>query len=544
MRLERYRSVSGQPITRDYIANYAAVASLYEYNPWEAQSEEARADWLDREDRPQADRAALVRVLREYNARIGNNSAAASELLDALEDKRTLVVVGGQQAGLFTGPLLVLYKAITIINEAKTAAARLGRKVVPVFWIAGEDHDVDEVNHTYILTDSLSVQKIKLNAAPETKCSVSRWNVPAEAWDDAIAQLDQTLMNTEFKPELIERLRSICADSSTLSDQFAKIIAWLMGEYGLLLVDSDDPALRKLESGLFRSIVERNAELSDTLMAAKQRLESFGYKAQTELAPEQAHLFVFHNGERLLLGRGEDGFSDRKGTVRLSEDELAQLAASEPERLSNNVMTRPLMQDYLFPVLSTVLGPSEIAYWGLLRSAFELYGLRMPIIVPRYEFTLLEGTIQKQMTKYGLDFDDVVKRLAEKQSAWLEAQGSLQVDQLFEEAKEQFEQLYNPVVEAVSGLNPGLRKLAETNKQKIAEQMAFLQARAGDAFRSQHDSALRQWERIRLSVLPQGKPQERVYNGFQYLAKYGHSWLGELLESPLERDGIHRIVYF
>ncbi|MEF3305522.1 bacillithiol biosynthesis cysteine-adding enzyme BshC [Paenibacillus sp. GYB003] len=543
MRVERFRLEPSQPITRDYIYEYASVASLYEHNPWNEASERERAAWLGDESRPRADRDGLVKALLAYNESIGNGEAAIRHI-EALRDRDTLVAIGGQQAVLFSGPLLVVYKAITVIAEAKQASERLGRQVVPVFWIAGEDHDLDEANHTYVLTDALAAQKIKLNAAQNKKSSVSKWTISPEAWEDALGQLEQSLMNTEFKPELMQRLRSLTDASSTLTGQFARIMAWLFGEFGLILVDSDDPELRKLESGLFASIVRKQGEFSETLLRSKDELERLGYKAQVELQPGQAHLFVYHEGERLLLSRQGELFADRKGTVSFTERELVELAERSPERLSNNVMSRPLMQDYLFPVLSVVLGPSEIAYWGLLRRAFSLFGLQMPVVVPRYEFTLLEGTIQKQMGKFGLEFDDVVHRLDEKQAAWLEAQGSLQVEELFAETKAKFAALYEPVVASVSGINPGLRKLGETNMQKIVEQIEFLEAKASEGFRSQHESALRHWERIRMSVMPNGKPQERVYNVFQYWVKYGGGWLRELAETPLSRDGSHRIVYF
>lgn len=543
MRVESFRWEPAQPITRDYIYEYASVASLYEHNPWSETSERERAAWLDREDRPRADRERLADVLRAFNEKVGSGPAAFGHI-EALRDPGTLVAIGGQQAGLFTGPLLVLYKAITVIFEARQASERLGRKVVPVFWIAGEDHDLEEANHTYVLSEALAVQKIRLNADADKKTSVSQWQIGPEAWQDALAQLEQTLMNTEFKPGLLDRLASICAASPTLTDHFARTLAWLFGEYGLVLVDSDDPALRKLEGGLFREIASRQEELSSALHGAKERLEGLGYKAQVELHRSQAHLFVYHEGERLLLTKQGDRFADRKNTVSFRAQELAEMADRTPERFSNNVMTRPLMQDYLFPALSVVLGPSELAYWGLLRDAFALFGLQMPILVPRYEFTLLEGTIQKQAGKFGLEFEDIVRRLDEKQSAWLEAQGSLKVEELFAEAKAKFAELYEPVVASVGEINPGLRKLGETNMQKIVEQIGFLESRAAEAFRSQHDSALRHWERIRLSVLPQGKPQERVYNVFQYWVKYGDAWLNELMDQPLVRDGSHRIVYF
>lgn len=543
MRLENFRWEPALALTRDYHTDFAAVASLYAWNPWEEASERRRSEWLDQEKRPFADREQLVHTLRAYNRAIGNSERALAHI-EALSDPRTQVVIGGQQAGLFGGQLLVLYKALTIIVEAKQASARLGRTVVPIFWIAGEDHDLDEVNHTYVLTEALVAHKVKLGAEADKKTSVSKWSIAPEAWEEALGQLDQALMNTEFKPVLMDRLRSICAESATLTDQFARIMAWLFAEYGLVLLDSDDPGLRRLESELFVQIVQRQEQLETALASAKSEIERVGYTAQADIRSGQAHLFVFHEGERLLLGREGDRFTDRKGTVSYTASELEELAAVTPELLSNNVVTRPLMQEYLFPVLSVVLGPSELAYWGLLRGAFEVFGMQMPPLVPRYAFTLLEGTVQKQMGKFGLSVDDVIFHLSDKQEQWLSAQGALQLDALFEEAKAKFAELYDPVIETVSGINPGLRKLGETNRAKIVEQIAFLEAKSKDAFRTQHESSLRHWERIRMSVLPGGKPQERLYSGFQFWVKYGGGWLRELVEMPLTRDGEHRIVYF
>lgn len=543
MRLENFRWEPALALTRDYHTDFAAVASLYAWNPWEEASERRRSEWLDQAKQPSADREQLVHTLLAYNRVIGNSDRATAHI-EALRDPRTRVVIGGQQAGLFGGQLLVLYKALTIIVEARQASDRLGRPVVPVFWIAGEDHDLDEVNHTYVLTEALVAQKVKLNAEADKKTSVSKWSIDPEAWEEALGQLDQALMNTEFKPELMERLRTICAESDTLTDQFARIMAWLFGEYGLVLLDSDDPGIRRLESELFVQIVQRQEQLETALASAKSEIERAGYTAQADIRSGQAHLFVFHEDERLLLAREGGRFTDRKGTVSYTASELEELASVTPELLSNNVVTRPLMQEYLFPVLSVVLGPSEIAYWGLLRRAFELFGMQMPPLVPRYAFTLLEGTVQKQMGKFGLSVNDVVYHLNDRQEQWLSAQGALQLDALFEEAKAKFAELYDPVIETVSGINPGLRKLGETNRAKIVEQIAFLESKSKDAFRTQHESSLRHWERIRMSVLPGGKPQERLYSGFQFWAKYGGGWLRELVDMPLTRDGEHRIVYF
>ncbi|WP_127582757.1 bacillithiol biosynthesis cysteine-adding enzyme BshC [Paenibacillus koleovorans] len=546
MRIEEYRWLSNQPLTRTYMEHYSAVGDLYAYDPMAETSLIERAAWLDASSgsRPAADRGALCDVLAAYNREIGN-SAEAMAAIEVLRDPRTLVVVGGQQAGLFGGPLLVLYKAVTAILSARSAEAALGRPVVPVFWIAGEDHDWDEVNHIQVLTDSFAVHKIKLGTAPEKKGPVSGVSVSAEEWEAALQQLDESLMNTEFKGPLMEQVRELCLSSGSLSDGFAKLMARLFGNYGLILIDSADPAVRRLEGPMFSLLAERERELSGVLLGGQERLRGLGYEPQAEVRAEQANLFIVHEGERLLLSVSADGgYTDKRGALRLTGEELAAIARDKPELLSNNVMTRPLMQDYLFPVLSVVLGGSEIAYWGLLKDAFAFFGMQMPVLLPRMEFTLVEGTLQKQMKKYELDFEAVIREFDRRKQAWLDAQGSLQLAGKFADVKEKFADLYKPVVDAVGELNPGMRKLAETNMQKLLEQIEFLETRAGEAFESQFETALRHWERLRVSLLPLGKPQERVFNAFAYLVKYGDGWLKELLSTPMQPDGRHRIVYF
>jgi bacillithiol synthase len=206
-------------------------------------------------------------------------------------------------------------------------------------------------------------------------------------------------------------------------------------------------------------------------------------------------------------------------------------------------MTRPLMQEFLFPVLATVLGPGEIAYWGLTGIAFEALNMELPIIVPRMEFTLIEGTVAKQMDKFSLSFETVVQEFEHWKQEWLTAQDQLGLPARFTDAKQQFNEVYGPIVDTLAGINPGLRKLGETNLQKIIEQMEFLEAKAVEANLVQYEAALRHLDRIRLTLYPLGKPQERVYNVIGYLNKYGESFLQQLLELPFTTDGSHRIIY-
>lgn len=537
---------SSQPITEDYIRNYDKVSSLYDYNPWDRSSWQERADWLDRGRTKAADRDRVADVLTAFNKRL-HNAPEAMQAIEELRNERAVCIVGGQQAGLFTGPALVIYKAITLIRSARQAAAELGRPVIPVFWIAGEDHDFDEVNHIYSLTQDMQVNKIKMDHPSGKRGSVSSLHISREQWEEALQQLDAALIPTEFKASWMDSLHSIAASSSTLVDFFGQLIAKLFGTYGLVLLDSDDPALRRLEAPLFQELINDQAAFNAAYHRGKDDVNTLGYKSQVEMHDRGANVFIFEDGERVLLYASDSGdghFSDRKQERRYSREELLEWTETSPERFSNNVLTRPLMQDYLFPVLGTVLGPGEIAYWGLTKEAFHHAGMKMPIVIPRLEFTLLEGTVQKNMQKYGLTLEDVLYRLEEKQQQWLREQDSLKLEERFEQVRNQFKDSYQPLVELIAGVNPGLGKLGETNMGKIIEQIGFLEQKAADAVRSQFDASMRQFQRIGLSVLPLGKPQERVYNILTYLNKYGSDWLYELVDGELEHDGLHKVCYF
>ncbi|WP_340025155.1 bacillithiol biosynthesis cysteine-adding enzyme BshC [Paenibacillus sp. FSL K6-1096] len=532
----------GSALAGDYIHQYERVGHLYGGDFRSRESRAERADWLDRTGSLRADRAKVAGALRDYNGK-HNAHEAVLRSIELLEQPDTLVVTGGQQSGLFTGPLFVAYKAITVIQAAREAAEQLGRPVVPLFWIAGEDHDWDEVNHTYVLNRSGEISRIKLDRGDGPRSPVSQISVDAESWQQALEQLDGLLQDSEFKPQLMELVTAAAESAGNMTEAFAKLMGSLFGQFGLILLDSADPALRRLEAPMFASIIERNDELEAAYLAAAEQITASGYSLQADVTPGNANLFYIHEGARLLLHKEEGRFTDRKGTVSFSREDLLQQLESHPERFSNNVLTRPLMQDYLLPVLATVLGQGEIAYWAIPQQAFRVLDGQMPLILPRMSFTIIEGTLHKHMDKYGLSFTDVQGGLEDKRKEWLSAQDELKLEERFEEIRSVFSGLYEPLIEQLGGIQAGLLKLGNNNKEKILDQISFLEGKALDALEKQNEAALRQWERIELSLMPLGKLQERVYNMMYYLNRYGLGWLENVMAVPADFSGTHRIIY-
>lgn len=413
-----------QLLATHYMERKPSVMKLYyEYDPdydWEK-----RVEWVEQSENKRVARPQLTAVLKQYNKRY-NNSSAVMKAIERLHDRHALVVIGGQQGGLFTGPLLVMYKAISLIRMAQEAESKLARPVIPVFWIAGEDHDFDEVDHTYVITAESSVQRIRIAKPDEQRSPVSHVRLDAGAWEATLHQLERVLPKTEFMPGLLAHLRAAATASASLSECFAIMMGRMFGRYGLVLIDSADVGLRALEAPMFEMLIQNNDQLKKTYDVTQQQLAADSYPIQAMRSPHSAYLFLLSKGERHLLYKENGCFVSRHRNIVLSEEQLLKTARVAPQQLSNDVLTRPLMQEYLFPVLATVLGAGEIAYWAQTKQAFRVIGMRMPIIWPRMSFTCIGGTLQKLLDKYDLVVEDVMHHF-EKKSGLAASTGCISV---------------------------------------------------------------------------------------------------------------------
>ncbi|MET3208843.1 UNVERIFIED_CONTAM: bacillithiol biosynthesis cysteine-adding enzyme BshC [Paenibacillus sp. PvR008] len=532
----------GSALAEDYIQGTGRARDLYEYDVLHADAYAQRAKRLDETEHLRLNRKDVVACLRIYNEQYNAHEAVHASL-DRLEQPDALVVVGGQQSGLFTGPMLVVYKAATIIKAAKEAEEQLGRPVIPVFWIAGEDHDWDEVNHTYVMANDPQAVKIKLDKQPERRSSVSAIKVDAAEWKQAMADIEQSLPDSEHKADILRMIEHGFNDSYGLSESFAKLLGLLFGAYGLVLLDSADPSLRKLEASVFRRLVQHNDELEQAYRATAAQIVDYGYHLQADVHEGGANLFYIHEEERLLLFKQNGLFTDRRGQVAFTVEELLEETDGHPERFSNNVLTRPLMQDSLFPVLASVLGLGEIAYWAITRDAFGVLGMQMPLLLPRMSFTLVEPGVEKHMLKYELSFGEVRDGLEERKKQWIVTHDQLGMQEQFAGAKEAFVHMYEPLIQQLGLIEKGLLRLGETNREKILDQIAYLEAKVQEALFRQNESALRQWDRIEWSLFPFGQPQERVYTIYHFLNRYGLSLIDMIMDVPTDLTGTHRVIY-
>ncbi|WP_219836343.1 bacillithiol biosynthesis cysteine-adding enzyme BshC [Paenibacillus sp. R14(2021)] len=542
MRTEPVQLPLGQPVTEAYIKrSHPGVEALFGSHPAEDEHWHRRLNWLGANAAKRVKSDQLADALLKYNNGMNGQSAVLANI-NAIRAGAP-VIVTGQQAGLWTGPLLVIHKAVTVIAAAKDAAQMLGTPVVPVFWIAGEDHDWDEVNHAYVRNGEREMVRMAIQRPKGPRSSVTRTKLQPEVLAEAHKQLSDVLHDTSFKPELLEHLAHAAKHADSLSQLFASVMAWLFGKQGLVLLDSDDAGIRALEAPMFAQIIRRNDELEAAYAKSAAALQELGYPVTADVTAGNANLFLFEAGERTLLQKKDGRFVDRKQTVSRSAEELLDIAANEPQLLSNNVLTRPLMQDYLFPVLGAVLGSGEIAYWSLTGEAFRCLGMEMPLIIPRMSYSLVEQTTEKYMAKYELTFSDVIHRFEDRRAGWLKERDELDIEGRFFAARAEFMTMYQPIMDMSASVEKGLQDLAANNLRRIQEQISFLETKTKDAHARRFQAALRQLDDIAQSLWPEGKPQERVLNMTDFWNRYGSAWLEKLLNAPYHRTGGHYLVY-
>lgn len=540
MRVEDIFLEWNHPLYRDYLHFFDRLQPYYTYPPGDDSSFHLRERILKKRESPLS-REELARVISQYHAGELEHPAVRSNL-DRLTHSDSLVVVGGQQAGILTGPLYTIYKAITLIQLAEREERRLNRPVIPIFWIAGEDHDLEEVNHLHLITQG-KLEKWTL-PVPDEHRPISSTVPDLDSLLRWIEELGWHLPDTPYKQELLATLMELSQEPASLSRHFARLMHRLFGRYGLLLIDSAFPPLRQLEIPFFTWLIEHNEALGEEWVKQSHRLEQDGYPVSVDVHPDKAHLFLIVEGKREPLYRvGKGLFGTKDGQQTFTRGKLLEHLHQHPEDFSNNVLTRPLMQEYLFPTLATVLGPGELAYWALLKPAFSLAGMEMPILYPRIGLTLVGRKSEKEMNRYRLTVDDVFHRLEEKKRLWLKEQYQLDVDAVFRDVRTRLEEIYRPLIGQISGVRPDLQQMGETNRKLVLQQIEYLERETWKALAKREETDLSRFAQLETELYPKGQLQERVHNVIPWLNRYGEKWLEELVQTPLLSTRAHRVVF-
>ncbi|WP_442599400.1 bacillithiol biosynthesis cysteine-adding enzyme BshC [Neobacillus sp. D3-1R] len=475
-----------------------------------------------------------------------SSSSKVKESLQKLRNPQSTVIVGGQQAGILTGPLYSIHKVISIIKLAEEKEKELGIPVIPVFWIAGEDHDYHEVNHVFVPNGQTLIKK----AYPEKvlqKKMVSDITLNQDVCLLWAKEVLEGLGEAEYTQVIQNFTENAIQQSRDFVDFFAFFVMELFKDKGLLIVDSGNPDLRKIEKDFFIKQIKQQKEISFALQEQQLEILKSGFSLTIEAQANSANLFYYENNfnERLLLEYHAENqlFISKNKAVSFTEDQLINIAKEYPERLSNNVVTRPLMQEFLFPTLAFIAGPGEIAYWAELKKVFGIFSMKMPPIVPRLNITFLERAVERDIEDLGLTIEEVLlSGTSNAVKDFFDSVKDVELEEQFNHIKEQVSLQYEIIEQKLSNLDKGLLPLLNKNELKLQEQIDFMKVKIDQSIQQKHAITFQKFNRIENSLRPNGVPQERVWNILYYLNKYGFQLIYDLMELPFEFDGLHKVI--
>ncbi|MCM3178358.1 bacillithiol biosynthesis cysteine-adding enzyme BshC [Cytobacillus horneckiae] len=490
-------------------------------------------------------REDLTAYIKQFMAKFPT-STEVEESLEKLKRDDSVVVIGGQQAGIMTGPLYSIHKVISIISLAKQKEKELNIPVVPIFWIAGEDHDYQEVNHVYVRKNNRMEKMVYPEKVYEKKM-VSNIEINHEIclkWAESIVE---AFGETKFTNELLEFIHEAINRSNTYVDFFGYIMMRLFKDDGLLLVDSGDKNFRKLEKEILKKQINASVEITKSVLEAQENLSDNGFSKMIEIGEHAANLFYYDevHKERMLLDYHEETktFTDKDGHLSFKVAELLTIAENEPEKLSNNVVTRPLTQEWLFPTLAFIAGPGEIAYWAELKEVFNRFSMKMPPLVPRLNFTIVERAVDSDMSELGLDLTStLIHGTEEKKQMFLNSIRNSERDEIFNRMREKLEAEYQLLEANTVKEDKGLLPLLEKNKAILFNHIQFMSEKFDQTAQQKHETIISKFTRIESSLKPNGSPQERVWNGLYYLNLYGMEFYSQLLEHSWSFDGTHKVI--
>lgn len=489
------------------------------------------------------DRSALCDALEDLNRGWGAKDETIKSIA-RLREEDAVAVVTGQQAGLFTGPLYTIYKALSAVKLAGCLTDR-GTKAVPVFWIATEDHDFAEVATAQFIGCDCRLAEVSVSP------NMHREGTPVgsvrldESIGETVERILAVLPETEFTPELRNILVDSWAAGRGFGEAFARMMTHLMTDYGLVFLDPQDERLKGLAAPLYAEAARRAPEIATAVEARSRELVEAGYHAQVVASADSFPLFLHTpDGSRHAVTRTERGTYKAKETEsEYTAEELADMARRDPSSFSPNVTLRAVVQDYLLPTVTYLGGAAEIAYFAQTTEVYRVLGRPATPILPRASMTIVEHRTGRTLSRYNLSLSDFFAGLESVLARVVEEHLGTEAAQTFNEAERAVERELDKLKEQLKSVDPTLADALETGRRKIEHQLTGLRTRFHRAQMNRDRAAHRQLERAAAQLYPQKSLQERHINITSLLARHGRYCINWIYDAINLGSHDHQVVY-
>ena len=519
---------------KDYIHHYRKVKDFFHGDPFNLEN---HRKIMNKIKKRKYNREILYSLLSEKNTEFGC-SANTLNNIELLTRNNTFVAIGGQQVGVLGGPLYTFYKALTTIKLAQKLTSYLRNNVIPIFWLASDDHDFSEISHINIIDKNNQIAK--LNYSPKSYSHgypMYALNLQYEI-DELIEKINFCTYESEFKNGIMAELKNCYNTEATISKAFGKWLAKVFSNYGLVIIDPSHDKLKNMGSYIFKKEIEFHLETKSTLNRTNQQLKASAYHNQVECNDQSLNLFLNDNGRRIILKKRNEKFGLRGSDKEFSSKQIINLIDEHPEYFSPNALLRPLFQDYCLPTIAYVAGPDEIAYFAQLKSLYKFFNLTMPIIFPRVSITLIEKKISKILIKQKIEIKKIVRKPNETSQNLIKNRISKPLKEILNKTQSSIEQNLQKLKIPLIQFDPNLKDILDKSSSKIQFELKWVEKKVLQAHKKQHQIVISQIDKIKNHLFPHQHLQERYLSWVPYLIKYGWGFTETILNKiNLKRKG-------
>lgn len=468
-------------------------------------------------------RTVLVEALNKQYKNTSNKFLQKLQI-DKLNHKNTFTVCTGHQLCIYTGPLYFIFKIISTINLSETLKKQYPEyNFIPMYWMASEDHDFEEISSINIFGKEISWKN------ESAKGSVGK--LDARTLNNSIEELKQIFGESENANELVELFTDAYLKHSNLADATRYIVHRLFGEYGLLIIDADDKALKQE----FASIIEDDIINNSNYRLVNQtveKLNKLGFSPQVN--PREINCFYTKENIRERIEKQENAYAVLNTDIKFSLDELKSELKSFPERFSPNVVLRPMYQQLLLPNIAYVGGPGEIAYWLEYKEMFKHHAITFPILVPRNFAIITDDKTNQQIEKLGFTINDFFKNTDELNKEFLKANSSENIS--IEKEENELKSAYTSLIYKAEAIDTTLKNTVEAELQKALNGLKSIESKFIKAEKQKQESSINQIKKIKNKFLPEGILQERYENFSPYYLMHGKQLIPKLKEQLMPFD--------
>ncbi|SNS47397.1 bacillithiol biosynthesis cysteine-adding enzyme BshC [Ekhidna lutea] len=468
------------PFFIDYINKKEELAPFYNAFPTIENFENA----IENRQFKDETRSVLVEVLKEQYQGLDINSAV-SQNIESLADSKTFTVTTGHQLNIFTGPLYFIYKIVTVINACKNLKQTYpDYNFVPVYWMASEDHDFEEINHFFFEGKKYEWETAQTGAVGHFDPSGLK----------EIA--DKLPSGAEFFKDAYSH--------KTLADAARAYVNHLFGDRGLVVVDADHAKLKTLFSHVIEDDLFKHAP-EKLVSKTSSSLNDLGYK--TQVHARQVNFFYLDSGIRERIEKTESGFQVVDADITFSDSEIRKLIQDYPERFSPNVILRPLYQETILPNLAYVGGPSEAVYWLQLKGVFDHFKTDFPLLMPRNFALVVPETAATKWGKTGLLQNDLFLTSEKAFEKWVKANCDHEIS--YEVELKKLKELEDSLKCKAGEIDPTLTQHIEALHASFSKRIGKAEKKLVRAEKRLHADRKRQIESVKEVLFPGGSLQER-----------------------------------